>query len=421
MINAIPDAPSLTFSQQSNVVGSASFGQSTTAYQTTDAKTANFSVLYKSSDGIMRTLKDNISVDIANTHEIYVMMYGTFASPQFKIIDNDAIIPQKDSNGNLIVTNTLNVQFADAVDLGQSVDVYLTAFNDPLSGATPTTVSFGDVSAQVQVDAGTNYQLRVTPAGDNTTILYDSGKLSLVSNTNQIFLLENYFGPGTDKLRAVSIYSGVSSTLVNENLPTQLRIANFISTAPSIDVYFGNTNVPPQFGNTTYGTYSAYQTFAPGTQSINVTPQGDNLTFLYEKNMTFNAGEIKTLYVAGDPSTTAGISAVAILEDKRPIATQLKLKFVNASANAGPVDFYVLQPGQPYTDATAASSGAQFLSYATVPVAIGSYDLVVTLHGQNTIIAGPTRISINVGNWSAVLTDAPGGGPPYNLVISEDL
>lgn len=421
MINAIPDAPSLTLSQQSTVIGSAPYGQATTAYTTTASKTATFSVLYQSSDGITRTLTDNISVNVATTHEIYIVMYGTFASPQYTIIDNSAIVPQLDSNGNPIVSNKANVQFADTVNLGQSIDVYLTAYSDSLAGATPTaTLKFGEVSPQVQFTAGTSYRIRVTPAGDSSTILYDSGKVSLTSDTNQIYLLDNYFGAGLAKLQAVSISSGIASSLVNANLPTEMRVANFIATAPSVDVYFGNTNVTPEYGNVSYLGYSSYKTFDPGAQFINVTPHGNNTTFLYQQNMTFSAGDVETLVLAGDPNSTSGVASVAVTEDNRPVATQLNLQFVDASANAGAVDFYVLQPGQPFTNATAASSGATFLSHATVPVATGSYDLVVTLHNQNTVIAGPTRISINVGNWTAVLADAPGGGPPYNLVISED-
>jgi hypothetical protein len=61
------------------------------------------------------------------------------------------------------------------------VDIYITAPGADLAGETPALsgVDFGDVSGYIEAPAG-DYQVRVTPAG-STTVVIDSGTLTLAS------------------------------------------------------------------------------------------------------------------------------------------------------------------------------------------------------------------------------------------------
>jgi hypothetical protein len=62
-----------------------------------------------------------------------------------------------------------------------AVDIYITAPGADLAGETPALsgVDFGDVSGYIEAPAG-DYQVRVTPAG-STTVVIDSGTLTLAS------------------------------------------------------------------------------------------------------------------------------------------------------------------------------------------------------------------------------------------------
>jgi hypothetical protein len=62
-----------------------------------------------------------------------------------------------------------------------AVDIYITAPGADLAGETPALsgVDFGDVSDYIEAPAG-DYQVRVTPAG-STTVVIDSGTLTLAS------------------------------------------------------------------------------------------------------------------------------------------------------------------------------------------------------------------------------------------------
>lgn len=95
---------------------------------------------------------------------------------------------------------------------------------------------------------------------------------------------------------------------------------------------------------------------------------------------------------------------------------------VNAAADVGALDFYLLAPSQPVSDATATFNALSYLTNGTVSVEAGAYDVVFTAAGEETVLFGPERITVDArGLNSLYLAEAPGGGTPLRLVRGGDL
>ena len=78
-----------------------------------------------------------------------------------------------------------------------AVSVYVTAGNADLSTATPVapSVAFGTASSYVALAAGT-YRVRVTPAGNPSTVLLDTGNIPLGAGTVRTLMLTDAPGGG---------------------------------------------------------------------------------------------------------------------------------------------------------------------------------------------------------------------------------
>jgi len=408
IINAIPDAPSLTLTVNDENFGSAAFGQVSGGFTSATGGTETMSIVYQSTDGETINFLENLTVPTGEGREVYILLTGTFATPISSLIDNP------------LATTALGVQFGSSVNNGQAVDVYLTNADTSLETAVPAaTLNFDGLSSQAEFASGTDYRIRITTVG-STDVLYDSGTISLQTSGNQIFLLVDYFGPGDSPFRVVSIASGVASSLQGEALPAAIRVANFVTNTPSVDFYFNDTNDLPEFPGITFGEYTDYLNLDAGARSINVTPNGEKTNFIFEQNVTLVAGESRTLLLAGDPSSEDGVLGIVVPDNDRPISTELLLRFLHGSAESGAIDFYVLETGETVDDETPDIEGATLLTNINVPVAIGTYDLIATPTGETTVLAGPTRLSVDVGIYTIILTESENGGAPFTFAVREE-
>lgn len=83
---------------------------------------------------------------------------------------------------------------------------------------------------------------------------------------------------------------------------------------------------------------------------------------------------------------------------------------------------YVLVPGQPISDTTPTLANAPLLGGTSTNLTPGTYDVIVTRSGSTVQLLGPERISLDAGYvYSAVLFDAPGGGTPLQLGVTEEV
>lgn len=413
VVNLIPTSPSLQASLTGSQLATVSYGQASP--MTTKPENSAYDLLVSYTDpalGNTVTVKENSSFSLASNKAYTVVATGSLDSATLTTIENDKI-------GDIVTGNT-EVQFFNGNTSVGAVDVYLsdTPTSNSINGISPISLDVNGFSSLNTVSSG-DYRILVTKKGSNT-IIYDSGKVTLDSQTRRLFAVDDYFGPG-GSIRVIEISPQASSTLINEQFPTAIRVANMIPDLGSVDVLMNGT---PLFSNLAFGAVSTYTVFAAGLDDFQVTLPGDPTSVIYDNSHQTIPGENRTLVITGS-GLTPQVEGRFILDDQRRIATGAQMRVINASPGAGNLDVYFLVPGQDLTtafnDNESTFSNFTLLTNGATLLQAGQYDATFTRTTTDTIVLGPDRVSVaDSGIYSIFVKDAPGGGTPADVTLADD-
>jgi len=303
----------------------------------------------------------------------------------------------------------------NASDQG-TLDMYLTAPGAAL-GTPVASVADNAVSDLISTEAGTR-QLRVTRAG-STEVIYDSGEFELAGGSRFIFHIQPYFGPGEPLIRVTTIDGTRTTGFANEQLPVSIRIANAIADVAGADVSITVDGAVTETPDIVSNTLTGPSLFAPGTAELQANMQTDPATVYYTDSQQLVAGEARTLLLAGsfaDTTTTGRL----IREPQRPIATFSQVHLLQGAISSGRVDVYFLSDGATTDSSAPDVSNFSLLANVTQNLSAGTYDIVVTAAGNNTVLAGPESITLsNASIRTILLTDADSGGTPPRIIIED--
>jgi len=336
--------------------------------------------------------------------------------------------------GSAVFTHTLatvspastRVQVLHAAPSAPSVAVFVTAPGASLESSTPLgTFAYGGSLGPTVVPSG-QYEIRVTPAGATTPVLFDSGTTTLSGGADLVIAALQNTGPGTAPIvLSVLDATGKNSLLVDVGTPASLRVVHDSPNAPPVSVLataVGGTvdASSPLVPTLAYEGATAYLSVLPtGNYDIEVTPASNTSDVLINRELPLNAGSVQTFYAIGNLAT---IAPLITQDDDRRYATQAKLRIIHVSPSAGPVDIYLTTQGasiatlSPTYAAVPFGADTGFVSYAA-----GSYALTITPTGSKTAAIGPLTVSLNKdGIYTAVARDAPGGGGPLGLILLDD-
>lgn len=427
-VNAIVDSPVVNFVFEGTNTGATvvdvPFG---TASSLLTNAVGEFDVEagYPGNEGERVILFEINELEVHEDDEKTIVLTGRVDAPSNFIIENEEFLfgidldEDGDQDPQFQVTNT-----SDAYEL---LDVYLTSSSRALSNATPlATLGYQQTSALLDVEAGDDYRLRVTPTGRSQDVLYDSGAFSLRLNSRTLVALYDFFGPGNATLRARPL-TGIAGTFPEETLETELRVANGIADEPAIDVYFGDTAGTPEFASVPFAAFSAYAPTEPAGYDINITPEGVENRFIAQGRLDITGGASRTLFVLGlaedpDASSTAPFSALALRDDeRRPIATRARINVIHGAPGVGTLDIYLLAPGQAPSDVGPTFELGGLGGALSAELSPGFYDLLVEDRRNGTVLLGPERREFAFDRSHYLLfTDAEGGGAPLRLTQVSD-
>ena len=413
VMNLIPTSPALQASLDGTQLSTVSYGQASP--MSMEAAKSAYTMLVSYTDpsvGNSVTVAQNTSFKVDSNKAYTVVATGTLKDATLTVIQNDKI-------GNIVSGNT-EVQFFNGKTAEGAVDIYLSSTPDSnsINGISPISLDTNSASSLQTVPSG-DYRILVTKKGDST-VIYDSGKVTLTSQTRRLYAVADYFGPGGD-IRVMEVNSQSSSTLVNEKFPSALRVANEIADINSVDILRdGNVMV----SGLKFGSVSSYTDFTPCQCDFQVTMPGDPSTVLFDNKRQTVAGESRTLVLTGS-ALASKVDGRFILDDPRRIATGAQMRVVNASPGAGDLDAYFLIPGEDiatafnndeavFKDFTLLTNGATLLQGR-------QYDVVFTKAGTDTIVVGPDRVDLaDSGIYSIIVRDAAGGGTPSDVTLADD-
>ncbi len=361
------------------------------------------------------------SIQIKNDTQVTIIASGLLENPTFTVIEeieyqNGVMIP---TDGSGLITDP-EIQFAHVAHGVDPLDFYMTASDVELDSVNPdATLGPSEVSALIIFEPA-EYRIRVTPAGEKTPVLYDSGVFGLASNGRALLPLFNYFGPGEGVVRARFIAANALNFAFDSN-PAAVRIINVVEDVPEIDVYLGEIDGDPNFAGLAFAEFPEHQEIDGGSFFFNVTPAGATIPLLFEGTLSVPRGESTTLVVAGlleDPvfDNNRNIRTTVVADENRAIATAVQIRAYHVAPFGQVLNVYLVQPGQPIDDQPAFLASVQVGTSGISFRDAGDYDLVIERATDNTILYGPEPVSVAPDSlYTVVIRDPVDGGT--NLAV----
>lgn len=366
------------------------------------------------------------TLELEYNTEYTVIAAGEVAAPVSAwVIENPSDEP--------IPSGSLRAQVAHAAPSAPAVDVYVTAPDADLGGATPLNESafaFGDSTDRVSVPAG-DYQIRVTAAGDKQAVVYDSGTVALPADADLMIVAVENTGPGATPIQLVVLDGGGVANLLDTNTPASVLAVHASPDAPAVDVLADATTTAEVESialarNVSFPASCRIPAVPAGEYGISVTAAGDPSVVALQFDLALEAGQELAAIVTGYLSSTPAIQPLALESDTRSVATESKLRVTHASPGTGDVDIYFLANGVDFNAAsTTPSFGAVPFGADTgvLSVAPGVYDVYVTPAGNKGVVAIEVQnLALAGGDVLDVLardaqTDGSEGAMPQLIVV----
>jgi hypothetical protein len=307
------------------------------------------------------------------------------------------------------------------------VDLYITAFDAQLDGITPFAddIVYKDSTEAVEVPAG-DYQIRITDPNDSSIVYYDSGEVTIPAGSDWVALATTNTAAGDAPVSLV-IDTG-SSTVVAHDIDTgsDIRVAHTISDAPAVDVWV-NGNAPTMDSalyNLGFKAFTDYLTLPAAEYTFNSAPTGTDdvvdaltLTATLENAMSYTAIAIGNLQDGADND-----ELYVVVDDKRRVATEAKVRAIHASTLAGNVDIYLSSDATPSADDTIIADVPYKGDSTLLPIMAGEAYVMVTPTGDmNTVAIGPAMIDFKAGSITTLIAiDDPDSATSVGVISIDD-
>ena len=255
-------------------------------------------------------------------------------------------------------------------------------------------LTFGDVTGFLELAAGT-YDLVITAPG-GTPILIDPLPATFAAGQiRSVFAVGNGFD---QPLGAFALPPGTPGSLlplVGAPQPARVQVAHLAPFAAgagtSVTVRIDGVD---RLTNVEFGDSTAYIDIPAGPTTIDIVPTGGN-TVAITASATLVAGQAYTVLAVGDGARQP--LALRVLRDDPPTPTAgqflLRLGHLAPFASGAAVNADVrLQDGTPLLQNITFGDVAAF-----VPLAAGTYDLVITAPGGSPILIDPAPVTFSAG------------------------
>ncbi len=390
-INAIPASQQVGFriEEMSGLLGNLFYRDASAGQRFDDfSYIFNFEVSFFGDITTTRIASPTLKVD-ANKDYTFVLT-GDIASPTVTVWEGD----ERNWEGSETV---FEVRFAHTAATLGDIDVYFAADGIvPAIGEERGTLSFGEILPPIDFEAA-DLVLSVTPAGDPSTILFQSSVNTYVAQSAMI--IPFFDGDERDTgLLVARVINAQGNTVPIPDI-TALPTVRFIQTVIDLanaDVYDDEMLTSLLLSDHAFGDVTNDIQFPTGTTNLTYTTVGDTSAILFDSGITAVAGLHFNFVVLG---TQGSLVSQALIPDRQSISTLAKLRPYHAAQNHNSLDFYVVDAGIPLDEESPAlRSIAYSLPSPTLGYVTGSYDMYVTLPGDKTIVAGPVQIDVVFGD-----------------------
>ncbi len=316
----------------------------------------------------------------------------------------------------------LNVLHATAV--APQVDVFVTTPGADLAASAPVgSFSFTETIGPAEVPAG-DYQIRVTLAGDASTVVFDSGTIALGDGSDLFVAAVPNTLPATaaagSPISLVALTGTGSAEFLSVGTQAKLRAFHASPDAPAVDIIVNDDFDNPLVEDFEFTDVAGYVPVPAGDYNLKVTAANNPGFIGIDADVSLAAGQFYDVLAIGP---LASIQPLVLNDDPRSVGTYAKVRIKHASPTAADVDIYVAAPGTDINTIDPAFSTVPFAAstgYVNLPA--GDYEVTVTPAGTKDAAIGPAAFTFADGDvFSVVARDALGGGGPLNVIVTSDL
>ncbi len=391
-VNAIPGSPDIQFLIEERILGVTGYKEATTPTRFDDFEYSfNFDVALPGETQSTRVASVLHKVE-ANRDHVFLLT-GDPLSPNVAIISADE---RQFAEGETV----FEMRFAHAIASrdAQDVDVYLDETVDPPVVANRVaTLSYGEISAGQDFEQG-EYIITITAAGDPNTVYYSS--FSSIYAPGQTQLAVAFDGDANNTgavLTNVISNTGVQRRLPDPSFPPTVRFVHTSLPLPAVDIYDDDMLTNRIVTNLAHGEATADIAVSGESETYQWTPTGSTATVLLQGGYVAQPGSHNNIAVVGATDEWVYFS---YLPDRAPVSVHAKLSVLQTSLDNDLVDVYLLAAGETIGEDDRPLLRSQFTPdlSAPLPIASDSYDLFVTVAGEQTPIAGPLRIDAADGD-----------------------
>jgi len=408
-IHASPDAPNVNVEGAASTLVEDLAYKEASAFLTVDAGTANVRV-----DGIVpggvATVIGPVDLTLDADTAYSVIAVGELAAIDALVLA-EPITP--------VAAGSVRAQVVHGAPNAPAVDVFVTAPGADLAQeAALGSFAFGEDLGPVTVPAA-DYQIRVTLPGDPTSVVFDSGTVTLPSGGDLLVVAVQNTGPGSAPISLVVADGTGGFELLDASTPAAVRVIHASPDAPNVDVIVNDDTANPVLSGVPYPAFSGYLALPPATYNFKVTPENNPGLVVINADLELEAGELYSVYAT---DVLSAITPLVLVDDIRPVATEAKVRILHLAPGAGLVDIYVTAPGADIGVADPTIAGFEFgAETGYLSLGAGSYDVTVTAAGTKTVAIGPATLALeNGGVYTVAARDAAGGGAPFGVILLDD-
>ncbi len=389
-LNAMPGSPAITFLIEERLLGAVGY-KDTLGGQSFDDLSYNFNFQYTPLGDTDSIRLATHLLDMAADTDYTLVITGSVAAPVVTQWEQ----PEREFDG---AETVFAVAFAHLSPALGDVDMYLAATGTaPVLGEERAKLSNGDRVPEIELETG-QYEVILTVRDDPSMILYQSHDTFMqprISYTISIFDADpTITGNISVKLSAIS---GISQELPDVNFLPTLRTVHTAFGTLNFDIFRDMDFSAPIFSDLAFGQSTGDVPVVEGIVNYTYTEVGDPTAIISDATQLITRGLRTSTFIHGQAG--GDLSRIVMLDNRRPIDTHAKLRFIHTAFNMQALDLYLVEVGTDITDRFPLIRDMiiGFSSDFSATVA-GDYEVILTALDDKTPLLPPIPMNLLNGD-----------------------